>query len=432
MAKITYRIRSKNDTANILLRLYIDANNRPETKTGLIANTKEWNNDIEKISNKSITNKNLKTQLLDLKSYILKEYNIDFEKGIVFNKDWLDSKLTSYFNRKDETIDLNFIINYINQFIELRKLDTSIKSTTNQKFETLKTKLHLFQNKNKAVYLLSDFDNKLFNKFRSFLMVDSKLMESTANRTLKNLKTVLRDARYNGYTISHQVDSIKTEIKSDLKIYLSFDEINQIKNKHIIGSEIAIAKDWLIIGCFVGQRVGDLMSMNKSMISTKRDVNGKEFDFIELKQEKTGENVTIPLHPEVKKILKKYKGDFPPLFSKNSSANATLFNRHLKEVAGVCDINTIVKGKVYNDELKRNEIIETEKHYLITSHVCRRSFATNFYADKRFPTPLLMAITGHKSEKVFLEYIGKNSSDFAMNTAQIFEEVEQQKNSNIL
>ena len=432
MAKITYRIRSKNDTANILLRLYIDANNRPETKTGLIANTKEWNNDIEKISNKSITNKNLKTQLLDLKSYVLKEYNIDFEKGIVFNKDWLDSKLTSYFNRKDETIDLNFIINYINQFIELRKLDTSIKSTTNQKFETLKTKLHLFQNKNKAVYLLSDFDNKLFNKFRSFLMVDSKLMESTANRTLKNLKTVLRDARYNGYTISHQVDSIKTEIKSDLKIYLSFDEINQIKNKHIIGSEIAIAKDWLIIGCFVGQRVGDLMSMNKSMISTKRDVNGKEFDFIELKQEKTGENVTIPLHPEVKKILKKYKGDFPPLFSKNSSANATLFNRHLKEVAGVCDINTIVKGKVYNDELKRNEIIETEKHYLITSHVCRRSFATNFYADKRFPTPLLMAITGHKSEKVFLEYIGKNSSDFAMNTAQIFEEVEQQKNSNIL
>lgn len=432
MAKITYRIRSKNDTANILLRLYIDTNNRPETKTGLIANTKEWNNDIEKLSNKSITNKNLKTQLLDLKSYVLKEYNIDFEKGIVFNKDWLDSKLTSYFNRKDETIDLNFINNYINQFIEIRKLDTSIKSTTNQKFETLKTKLHLFQTKNKAVYLLSDFDNKLFNKFRSFLMIDSKLMDSTANRTLKNIKTVLRDARYNGYLISHQVDSVKTEIKSDVKIYLSFDEINQIKNKHIIGSDIAIAKDWLIIGCFVGQRVGDLMSMNKSMISTKKDVNGKEFDFIELKQEKTSENVTIPLHPEVKKILKKYKGNFPPLFSKNSSANATLFNRHLKEVAGICDINTIVKGKVYNDKLKRNEIVETEKHQLITSHVCRRSFATNFYADKRFPTPLLMAITGHKSEKVFLEYIGKNSSDFAMNTAQIFEEIEQQKINNAL
>lgn len=432
MAKITYRIRSKNDTANILLRLYIDTNNRPETKTGLIANTKEWNNDIEKLSNKSITNKNLKTQLLDLKSYVLKEYNIDFEKGIIFNKDWLDSKLTSYFNRKDEAIDLNFIINYINQFIEIRKLDTSIKSTTNQKFETLKTKLHLFQTKNKAVYLLSDFDNKLFNKFRSFLMIDSKLMESTANRTLKNLKTVLRDARYNGYSINHQVDSVKTEIKSDVKIYLSFDEINQIKNKHIIGSDIAIAKDWLIIGCFVGQRVGDLMSMNKSMISTKKDVNGKEFNFIELKQEKTGENVTIPLHPEVKKILKKYKGNFPPLFSKNLSANATLFNRHLKEVAGICDINTIVKGKVYNDELKRNEIVETEKYHLITSHVCRRSFATNFYADKRFPTPLLMAITGHKSEKVFLEYIGKNSSDFAMNTAQIFEEIEQQKINNAL
>ncbi|MBF0596910.1 tyrosine-type recombinase/integrase [Faecalibacter rhinopitheci] len=427
MAKVSYRIRSKSNSSNILIQFNINRDIRPEVKTGLIIDAQYWNSKIEKITDKNVITKNLKTQLLDLKTHILKEYNLDFEKGIVFNKEWLELKINNFFNRKDETIDLNFLTNYINDFIENRKLNPDFKPTTNQKFKTLLTKIESFEKQNKVKYLLKDFDQKLFNKFRFYLMAEGKLMETTANRTLKNLKTILRDARFNGFEISHQVDGIKTEVKSDVKIYLSFEEIEQIKKTHIIGSNNAIAKDWLIIGCFLGQRVGDLMKMNKSMIYKKINAQGQEFEFIELKQEKTGQNVSIPIHSEVKKILKKYNGEFPPLFSTNASANATLFNRYLKEVAGICEINTIVKGKVFNDELGRNEIVETEKHNLITSHVCRRSFATNFYADKRFPTPLLMAITGHKTERVFLEYIGKTSSDYAMDTAETFAQIENEK-----
>lgn len=44
------------------------------------------------------------------------------------------------------------------------------------------------------------------------------------------------------------------------------------------------------------------------------------------------------------------------------------------------------------------------KYKLVTSHVARRSFATN--AIKRGNEPMLiMAITGHKTEKEFLKYI---------------------------
>lgn len=427
MAKVSFRIKSKTDTSTIYVQFTFNRNVRPEIKTGLIINSKDWNSDIEKLSGTNTTTKNLKTQLLDLKTFLLKQYNIDYEKGIVFNKDWLQSKLDEFFNRKDETIDLNFIVNYISDFIENRKLNPDFKKTTNQKFGALKTKLEEFESHSKTKYLLKNFDQKLFNRFRFYLMNECKLMETTANRTLKNLKTVLRDARYNGLEIHHQVDGVKTEVKSDLKIYLSFAEIEKIKNTHLIGSNNAIAKDWLIIGCFLGQRVGDLMRMNKSMIYTKRNAQGKEFDFVELTQEKTGQNVSIPIHSEVRKILNKYDGNFPPLFSNNPGANATLFNRYLKEVAGICEINTIVKGKVFNENLGRNEIVETEKYNIITSHICRRSFATNFYADKRFPTPLLMAITGHKTERVFLDYIGKTSSDYAMETAETFQQLEIEK-----
>lgn len=428
MAKVSFRIKTKLDnTATIYVQFIFDRITKPELKTGLIINAKDWKKDIENINGKNPATKKLKTQLMDLKTFLLKHYNADYEKGYIFNKDWLQSKLNEFFNRKDENIDLNFIVNYISDFIENRKLNPEFKISTNQKFGALKTKILQFEKHEKTNYLLKDFDHKLFNRFRFYLMNEGKLMETTANRTLKNLKTVLRDARYNGFEINHQVDSVKTEIKSELKIYLSFAEIEKIKNTHLIGSNNAIAKDWLIIGCFLGQRVGDLMRMNKSMIYTKRNAQGKEFDFIELTQEKTGQNVSIPIHSEVFKILNKYNGNFPPLFSNNPGANATLFNRSLKEVAGICEINTIVKGKVFNDDLGRNEIVETEKYNLVTSHICRRSFATNFYADRRFPTPLLMAITGHKTERVFLDYIGKTSSDYAMETAETFQQLENEK-----
>ena len=60
-----------------------------------------------------------------------------------------------------------------------------------------------------------------------------------------------------------------------------------------------------------------------------------------------------------------------------------------------------------------------EKWKLITSHVCRRSFATNQYGI--LPTPLIMQITGHSTEKMFLNYIGKNSYDYAKQIAQFYE-----------
>ena len=57
------------------------------------------------------------------------------------------------------------------------------------------------------------------------------------------------------------------------------------------------------------------------------------------------------------------------------------------------------------------ELKTLEKFNFITSHVCRRSFATNYYG--RIPTPFLMNVTGHSTERVFLDYIGKTTYESA-------------------
>ena len=69
-----------------------------------------------------------------------------------------------------------------------------------------------------------------------------------------------------------------------------------------------------------------------------------------------------------------------------------------------------------NKETKRREFGKFPKHKLVTSHICRRSFSSNFYGD--IPTALLKSITGHSTEKQFLEYIGKSETDQAEQLAE--------------
>jgi integrase len=214
-----------------------------------------------------------------------------------------------------------------------------------------------------------------------------------------------------------------------IKVFLNFDEIEKIKNAKVIDNVLITAKHWLITCCYTGQRVSDLLRMNSGMIFTKIDYEGNKFPILELTQIKTGNDVSIPLHDEVLKILEIYNGNFLPTFGKAKDSNFVLFNRYIKKVCEVAGISNIVKGKVFNEDLKRNEIVETEKYKLVSSHICRRSFATNFYGDKRFTTPQIMAITGHSTESTFLSYIGKTSSDHALQTAKTFREISQQKTS---
>ena len=54
----------------------------------------------------------------------------------------------------------------------------------------------------------------------------------------------------------------------------------------------------------------------------------------------------------------------------------------------------------------------------MASHVCRRSFATNLYGVLR--TPLIMSITAHSTEKMLLNYIGKDSLDYAQQIADFY------------
>lgn len=123
------------------------------------------------------------------------------------------------------------------------------------------------------------------------------------------------------------------------------------------------------------------------------DIQGRKcISFIQLK---TGKEIIIPLHPVVLNIIEKNGNSFPePL-------NIGKYNVLVKNVVELAQINNIVKAKKRLGY--RSKEIQIEKWKAVSSHIGRRSFASNFYG--KIPTPLLMQATGHSSEKMFLKYI---------------------------
>jgi integrase len=147
-----------------------------------------------------------------------------------------------------------------------------------------------------------------------------------------------------------------------------------------------------------------------------REVDG--IKLMDIFQEKGKKSVTIPILDQVIEIMKKHNGGFPKQLSDQK------YNDYVKEVVKLAGIDEVIYGgviKVIPVKRKRKVMGDYPKYELISSHVGRRSFATNFYG--RMKTPWLMNITGHVKESTFLSYIGKTSKDTAIEAAREFKKL---------
>jgi integrase len=77
-------------------------------------------------------------------------------------------------------------------------------------------------------------------------------------------------------------------------------------------------------------------------------------------------------------------------------------NNYLKEVASLANIKELVETTITRAGKVEKSVLP--KFKLISTHTARRSFATNLYiAD--IPAISIMKITGHKTERSFMQYI---------------------------
>lgn len=431
MATIKFSIQSKNSNAPIFLRLSISGTIYYKRKTRETINPESWNS--KKGTPKNLLSgtaeglqdqDDLKSRLLAIQKFVLDQYKNRVDTEII-NGRWLEETIVAFYTggKKLQQLDYldNFMMYYRENILPFRKhRGNQISESTVKKQKTIIAKILQFVQSQNVRLKVSDFDLAISNRFEKFLQ-DQGISRNTIGRYIKYPKTIIGSAKSLGIEVSSTLSEIKGFTMDTPTIFITEEELQQVAKIKFLKKELEDTKDWLIIGFYTGQRGGDLLQMSKRQIEMR---DGHML--INLSQKKTKHPVMIPVKSEVYSILMKRKGDFPDKFSENIESAKTIFNRNLREVARISKLDRIEQGKKWNKDTKKFDYGSYPLHEIISSHICRRSFATHYYA--KMPTPIITAITGHKTEKEFLKYIGKNHNDLSM---EIFSYWQQEKISDI-
>ena len=410
MASISLILQSKKSPAVIYIRFRDGRSLDIKAKTNYHIDPINWDNEEQRPIKKALKDihiANLDTDLSTLKTNILRDYNKS--KGIkVINALWLKDFINP---SKEENKYPDKLIDYINTFIEFKKLD--VKKSSISKCNVIKQLLIRYQEHTKIILYIRDINIKFKIEFENYCL-SIGYAPNTTSRNIRFIKTFCRHAKANGVETHYQLDSIKAKYYKVENIYLDEKEITaieQIESKKLTEG-LENARDWLLISCYCGQRVSDFLRFDKSMIRYEKNKAGDLKPLIEFTQVKTEKIMTIPLHKKIIEIMKKYGGNFPTKISDQK------YNRHIKIVCEKAKIEQPIHGILFDHEIK----VKVEKDYpkwkLVSSHIGRRSFATNNYGF--IPTSFLMHITGHSTEATFLTYIGKSNKDLAMELTNYF------------
>lgn len=232
-----------------------------------------------------------------------------------------------------------------------------------------------------------DISLKTYASLISYFNSEHNHSLNAIGKTVKNWKVFLKAAYKAGHhsnlVFEHEDFKIPEEETED--IYLSQDELKKIYEHHFPNKTLDLVRDWFIIDCYTGLRISDIMVLQSENISGK---------FIDIANEKTDIQVSIPMHPFIQAIIKKWKG-LPPKVTDQE------MNRSLKEVAHLAGISgkmlfTITKGGVRKDEF-------IERWAMVSNHTARRSFISNLL-EAGVQDNIVMQLAGIKKHATLLRY----------------------------
>ena len=415
MASINFLYRSTKENSNLNLRLLFRNNGRDYVfgaKTNVKVSKYYWTKQHKKKSKDiEVTNKqtDINNELNKIENHVLKAFNsVNIE---TINKEWLQTQIDNYYNPIKETNIPTNLIDYIDFYIDYRKHE--ITETNKSKCRVIKNKLIKYETFIGKKILIKNINDIFKNEFVNY-QKERMYSQNTIQREFVTIKTFCKHARYLGIETHSQLDALRIDRQKVDKIYLTLEDLTKIENisKNQLTDNLDNAKDWLIISCYTGQRIGDFMRFTDEQI---RIEDGKHL--IEFTQNKTDKIMTVPLHNKVLEILKKRKGKFPYKISDQK------YNGFIKTVCKLAEINELTKGSKLLETKKGSKTFRKQsgtfkKYELVTSHIGRRSFASNFYGT--IPTTFLIYITGHSTEKMFLNYIGKSNKDLALEITKYF------------
>lgn len=296
----------------------------------------------------------------------------------------------------------NNLVDYIQHIIDKSKAGKRTlrngkpyANTTLKSYNTLKNAIKRYlKEKKKPLLCFNDIDVDFYQDFQDYIYHYEKKSDNHFGTLIKNIKVMMNEALEEGLHQNVKYKSKrfkKVQLEVD-NIYLSADQLDQLyKYDFSDNNRLDRVRDLFLVGCWTGLRFSDFTNIKE------KNIQG---DFIEIKTQKTGESVVIPIHDTVKAIMEKYKGrtanSLPPALS---NVKMNLYIKEAVKEAKLTDIVSIERTRAGFTTIKQQPINE-----LVSTHTARRSFASNMFK-MGVPSIVIMAVTGHRTEKAFMKYI---------------------------
>jgi integrase len=308
--------------------------------------------------------------------------------GVNPSNDILRKEFDAIFKKHKDQTEKNAameLMAFIPHFIKTSTKTAGTKRTYNQVLKNLQE----YEHQKNAKLTFDRIDIDFYNGF--VLLLQSKgFSPNTVGIRIKVLKTFMNEAyeRNLHKNTDYKKKAFVRPSEETKSVYLNEKELAEMYKLDLSANKkLDHVRDWFLIGACTGLRFSDLERLSKDNIKDNS---------IEIKMKKTSKSVVIPLHTMVKNILEKHDYLLPKVISNQK------FNEYIKEVAEKARIDEDILIEETKGAFK---ITRTEKKYnLVSAHTARRSFATNAFLAE-VPTIQIMKMTGHATEKVFLNYI---------------------------
>ena len=391
-----------NKPTNIYLVVYLN-NKQVKLSTGVKVYPEHWNirkqqayvnARLSKLDNNNNTIANdrlseLKDMFLEFKHYLC-EHPTDIDNSITILRTRIyKNTMTTEIKKKSATTVMK-------EIIDAKQAASSTKGQ--QKLNVGKFERYLKENN------ISDtWESMNLNTFESYqkYLVDNGRGSVTIRNIIQNtlfplLKKVSKrvdipftwyDSNLNSFEFVK--DESNKELASNKKVTLTEEQLKQLYDYPITGTELQVRKrteirDLFVLQCLVGQRVGDMQKFFNG--DNEKD---EEEDTISIIQQKTKARAIIPLTPLAKEIISKYQNTELKYYKpSNSNLNAEL--RIIAEEAG---LNTPVTFED-KDGKQVKPLFE-----LVHTHTARHTFIT-IMCRRDIPKETIIIATGHEDTKM--------------------------------
>lgn len=265
--------------------------------------------------------------------------------------------------------------------------------------------LHRWLKKHAAIYGEIDLFhvNDLWLKDFIHFLHHQDLSLNTVSGYVDILHAVINNMSTDGLTLPTLTMRVSPEAAN--AVFNSEEELELLLSITYSHEALSICRDIFVMQSYLGFRVGTLQHfLREPQLYLFQERNRW---FIQIRTNKTGFIVTVPVKSVVLDILERRNYAFEPAYYER------YYNSLIKMVAREAGIVYLVPYSITYGNKRRE--FRDPKCEMMASHTARRNFATNAFL-AGVPVENIMWVTGHTTKEAFMRYIRCDSraNAFAM------------------